>query len=540
MSDIEDGIDHNTSFGNLSKYYQGENMKAADLPIIYNAVDILERNLSKRADKIALVSPEREMTFGQVSLEANQVGNALKGLDVRPGETVAILAHDVPEWVTVYFGIIKIGAIAGGVNTLLTPREHAFILNDCRARVLIVSKTLLPSIDQVLDQLPYLKHIIVIGGEGGKNAIAYSDLIKGSSTELDPAKTHRDDWATLNYSSGSTGEPKGILHAQKDLPLTAQLWGVNVLGMRESDRAYGGPRMFFTFGQGGILIYPWYAGGSTVLNPAPPRITKNVFETVQKYKPTILYNSPTGFAQMLADTEMKNYDISSLRLCVSAGESLPAPVWQAWKDRTGLDIIDGIGSTENYHIFLSNRPDDIRPGSSGKPFPGYDLKIVDESGSEVKRGEIGNLLVKGETATLYYLHQLEKSRKTFLGEWLFTGDKYFIDEDGYYWHAGRSDDMLKVGGIWVSPVEVESTLLSHAAVLEVAVVGQPDSTNLIKPKAYVVLKPEYEPSDEMASQLVTHCREKMAEYKRPRWIEFVPELPKTATGKIQRFKLRGQ
>lgn len=515
-------------------------MKAIDLPIAYNAIDILERNLVGRANNTALLTPEREMTFAQVSREVNQVGNALKGLDVRPGETVAILALDVAEWVTAFFGTIKIGAIAAGVNTLLTPLEHAFILNDCRARVVFVSRQLLPNIDQIRNKLQNVKHVVVIGGEGAKGDIPYAELIKGSPTELDTAQTHRDDWATLNYSSGSTGEPKGILHAQKDLPLTAQLWGVNVLGMSETDRAYGGPRMFFSFGQGGILVYPWYAGGSVVLNPAPPRITKNVFETIQKFKPTILYNSPTGFAQMLADPEMKNYDLSSLRICVSAGESLPAPVWQAWKERTKLDIIDGIGSTENYHIFLSNRPDDIRPGSSGKPFLGYELKIVDEVGNEVKRGEIGNLLVKGETATLYYLHQLEKSRKTFLGEWLFTGDKYYVDDDGYYWHAGRSDDMLKVGGIWVSPVEVESTLLSHAAVLEVAVVGQPDSTNLIKPKAYIVLKPEYQPSEELSSQLIAHCREKMAEYKRPRWIEFVPELPKTATGKIQRFKLRGQ
>jgi len=242
---------------------------------------------------------------------------------------------------------------------------------------------------------------------------------------------------------------------------------------------------------------------------------------------------------MLATEDFNTkYDISSLRLCVSAGESLPASIWHGWKERTGLDIIDGIGSTENFHIFISNRPDDIRPGSSGKPFDGYEVKIVDEDGQEVPRGEVGNLLVKGETAAPFYLHQYEKSRKTFLGEWLFTGDKYFVDEDGFYWHAGRSDDMLKVGGIWVSPVEVESTLISHPAVLECAVVGHLDASNLIKPKAFVVLKEGRAPDDEMKSQLIEHCKEKMADYKRPRWIEFVPELPKTATGKIQRFRLR--
>jgi len=349
------------------------------------------------------------------------------------------------------------------------------------------------------------------------------------------APTHRDDFCSLNYSSGTTGEPKGILHAHKDLPLAAQLWGVDVLGLRESDRAFGAPRLFFTFGTGGVLIFPWYVGASAALMAAPPRIAANLLQHIDHFKPTIFYNSPTGFAQLLAQPDFDAYDRSSLRLCVSAGEALPAPIWHAWKNKTGVDIIDGIGSTENFHIFLSIRPGDIRPGSSGKPFPGYELKIADEQGNALPRGEVGNLLVKGETAALFYLHQYGKSQKTFLGEWLNTGDKYYVDEDGYYWHAGRTDDMLKVGGIWVSPVEVESTLLSHASVLECAVVGQPDASNLIKPKAFVVLKDGQTAS---ADELIAYCRAQMAEYKRPRWIEFVPELPKTATGKIQRFKLR--
>jgi benzoate-CoA ligase family protein len=290
---------------------------------------------------------------------------------------------------------------------------------------------------------------------------------------------------------------------------------------------------------GGNLIFPWYVGASVVLFAGPPRIATNVLEIIDRFKPTILYNAPTGYAATMAVPDfMSKYDLSSLRLCVSAGESLPAPVWHAWKEKTGLDIIDGIGSTENYHIFLSNFPGDIRPGSSGKPFDGYELKIVDAEGNEVPWGEIGNLLVKGETAALFYLHQYERSQQTFQGEWLFTGDKYYIDEDGYYWHAGRSDDMLKVGGIWVSPVEVESTLISHAAVLECAIVGQADKDDLVKPKAFVILNEGYTGSDALADELVAYCKEKMAAYKRPRWIEFVTELPKTATGKIQRFKLR--
>jgi benzoate-CoA ligase family protein len=513
-------------------------LKASDLPLYYNAVDILERNLATRADKVALYHTERELTFRQASDEANRVGHALKKLGVRLGDYVAILALDCPEWVTSFFGIVKIGAVSVGINTLLKSHELQYIFRDSRARVLIVHKALLPSLEPLRDQLEFIEHIVVIGGEAGEGKPRpYKDWIANESTELKAFNTHRDDICSINYSSGTTGEPKGVPHAHKDYPLTSQLWGVNVLGLRESDRTFGAPRLFFTFGTGGILIFPWYVGASVVLMSGAPRIATNILDTIQRFKPTILYNSPTGYAQLIAmpDSHERKYDLSSLRLCVSAGEALPAPIWHGWKEKTGLDIIDGIGSTENFHIFLSNRPDDIRPGSSGKPFDGYELKIVDENGNEVPRGEVGNLLVKGETAALFYLHQYGKSQRTFLGEWLATGDKYYMDDNGYYWHAGRSDDMLKVGGIWVSPVEVESTLLSHPAVLEVAVVGQADASNLIKPKAIVVLK---EGQTATADELIAHCREKMAEYKRPRWIEFVPELPKTATGKIQRFKLR--
>ncbi len=515
-------------------------MKAADLPLYYNAVDILEHNLTARADKTALCSFEREMTFRQVAEEANCVGNALRRLDVRMGEVVGILSLDVPEWVTTFFGAMKIGAVAMGLNTLLKPHEYAYMLRDSRARVLVVHEKLLPAIEEIRDGAPFLEHVVVIGQDGRPGDRKYADWVAGESRELEAAVTHRDDSCSLNYSSGTTGEPKGILHAHKDYPLTSQLWGVNVLGLRESDRTFAAAKLFFTFGLGGNLIFPWYAGASVTLLAGPPRIATNVLEIVHRFRPTILYNAPTGYAATLAvENFTEKYDLSSLRLCVSAGESLPAPLWHTWKEKTGLDIIDGIGSTENFHIFLSNRPGELRPGSSGKPFEGYDLKIVDDEGREVPRGEIGNLLVKGETAALLYLHQYAKSQKTFQGEWLFTGDKYYVDEDGFYWHAGRSDDMLKVGGIWVSPVEVESTLMSHPAVLECAVVGQMDSAQLVKPKAFVILKPGYYPSPELEAELIEHCRTMMAEYKRPRWIEFAPDLPKTATGKIQRFKLRG-
>jgi benzoate-CoA ligase family protein len=513
-------------------------MRAEDLPLYYNAVEILEHNLAERGDKVALYSPSRNLTFQEVANEANQVGNALKKLDLRIGEVVGILAFDSPEWVTSYFGTLKVGGVALGMNTLLTPAEYDYMLRDSHARVLVVQDALLPKIEEIRAGQPFLEHVVVIG-EAGENTVAYGDWIAGQSIELERMNTHRDDFATLNYSSGTTGQPKGVPHAHKDLPLTAQLWGVNVLGLREDDRTFSVAKLFFAFGQGGNLIYPWYAGAGIVLYPGSPRVAASVLEMIDRFRPTIFYNAPTGYAMSLAMSDLtETYDLSSLRLCVSAGEALPAPIWQQWKERTGLDIIDGIGSTENYHIFLSNRPGDIRPGSSGKPFKGYELRIVDEAGNDVAQGEVGNLLVKGESATLAYLHQYEKSQQTFRGEWLFTGDKYYVDEDGYYWHAGRSDDMIKAGGIWVSPVEVESVLLSHEAVLECAVVGKSDQAGLDKPKAFVVLKQGRIPSPDLEQELIAYCREKMAGYKRPRWIEFVDDLPKTATGKIQRFRLR--
>ena len=514
--------------------------KASEVPLYYNAVDILERNLAERADKIALYSPERAMTFRQVSDEANQVGNALKKLGVRLGDFVGIMSLDVPEWVTSFFGVLKIGAIAVGMNTLLTPPEYAYILRDCRARVLIAHESLLSLVEEIRDEQRFLERVVVIGYPARGGDLAYRDWIHNEATGLEAAPTHRDDLCTLNYSSGTTGEPKGIPHAHKDMPLSAQLYGVDAIGLCDDDRTFAIAKLFFTYGLGNNLMYPWCVGASVVLSPASARVAANVLEAIDRFKPTVLHGVPTNYAAMLAvEGFTEKYDLSSLRMCISAGEALPVPIWQAWKQQTGLEIIEGIGTVENFALFLTNRPGDNRPGSTGKPVEGFEIKIVDDDGNPVPRGEVGNLLVKGETASLSYLHQYEKSRRTFRGEWLFTGDKYYVDADGYYHHVGRADDMLKVGGIWVSPVEVESTLLGHEAVLEAAVVGQPDQSNLIKPKAFVVLKKGHAPSDELAQALIEHCKQNMAAYKRPRWIEFVDELPKTTTGKIQRGKLRG-
>ena len=514
--------------------------RAADIPLHYNAVDVLERNLSARGDKVALYSPQRTMTFGQVSHEADRVGHALDAkLGVRLGDFVALLCLDGSEWVASFFGILKAGAVAVSINTMATPRECDYILRDCRARVLFVHESLLPAIEAIRAGQPFLEHVVVVGGPARAPDLAYAELIAGEATGFRAAATHRDDPCMLNYSSGTTGEPKGIPHAHKDLPLTAQLYALDAIGLREDDVTFSVAKLFFTYGSGGNLIWPWYAGASIVLSAAPARVATNILETIDRFRPTVLNGVPTSYASMLAvDGFVERYDLSSLRLCLSAGEALPPAIWHAWKQRTGHEIVEGIGTTENLALYLTNRPGDARPGSTGKPVEGYEIKIVDDDGRPVARGETGNLLVKGETAALNYLHQYERSRRTFLGEWLATGDRFRADDDDRYWYVGRSDDMLKVGGIWVSPQEIENTLTAHAAVLECAVIGQPDRSDLIKPKAFVVLRAGYAPSDEMARELIAYCATELAAFKRPRWIEFVDELPRTATGKLQRSRLR--
>lgn len=517
-------------------------MKISDLPLQYNTVDILDHNLATRADKVALYSLEREMTFREVSEEANQVGNALEKLGVRMGTFVAILSLDLPEWVTSFFGVVKVGGVAVGMSTTLTPPEHAYMLDDSRATVLIVHETLLPRIEGILAERPFLKHVVVIGSADASTriqAIAYDDWIRGETKERDAAPTHQDDLCTLNYTSGTTGRPKGVMHAHKDMPISSQLYTVDTLGIGENDRTFSIARLFFTYGLGANLFSPWHVGASTVFCSQPPRVVTNVLETIDRFKPTFLFNVPTGYASIMAvEGFAEQYDLSSLRLCAASGESLPAPLWKAWKEKTGLKIVESMGTTETFAPFLSNRPGDIRPGTIGKGVDGFELKLTDDNGQEVPRGEIGDLLVKGETFSLLYQHQYHKGQHSFRQEWLLTGDKFYVDEDGYYHYAGRVDDMIRAGGIWVSPVEIEHTLGSHEAVFECAVMGYPDRDGLVKPKAFVALGQGYTASDELSDELIEYCKAHMAPYKRPRWIEFMDELPKTPTGKIQRSALR--
>ena len=513
-------------------------MKAADLPLYYNLSQILEDNLPKRSQKVALYSAERSITFQEASDEANRVGNALQKMDVRFGDCVGILAPDSAEWVTTFFGITKIGAVALGMNTLLKPEEYGYILRDSRVRVIVVHESMLPLIELTRNDHKTLKHVVVIGHPERAEDSSFAEWISGESTELEAEATHRDDFASLHYSSGTTGPPKGILHAHKDYPLIAQLSGSDLFGVTEADRTFAVAKLFFVYGIGANLIFPWYAGASAIFYGGSPRSAAGVLSTVDEFKPTIFVSVPTNYTSLLAFSGLtEKYDLSSIRMCVSAGEALPASIWTMWKKKTGLEILDTIGCTESYHTFLANRPGEIKPGSSGKPSPGYEAKIVNDDGIEVQQGEIGHLMIKGESIALFYLHQSEKSRHTFRGDWLFTGDRYLMDEDGFYWHQGRGDDMLKIGGLWVSPVEIENVIRDHPAVLECAVIGHRDLADLIKPKVFITLNEGLSKTDELMKELLQLCTKGLETHKRPRWFEFVDELPRTATGKIQRFRL---
>ena len=516
-------------------------MKAADLPLYYNMCEILENNLETRADKTALLSADGSMSFREVSRQVNQIGNALLRCGVQFGDCVAILCPDRPEWVTSFFAATKIGGVALGMNTLLKSAEYDYILGDSRARVLIVHESLLDVIAPVLANHKTLQRVILIGDAAETDHTAFDAWIEGEMQTLEAERTHRDDFCSLHYSSGTTGMPKGVLHAHKDYPLIAQLSGVDVFGMTEDDRTFSVAKLFFVYGIGGNLIFPWYVGASCVLHAGPPRQAAAVLKTIETFKPTIFVSVPTVYGSILALPKFsERYDFSSIRMCLSAGEALPARAWQAWKDATELEILDTIGCTETYHTFMANRPGAIRPGSSGKPIDGYDVCLVDDDGNPVPAGQVGNLMVRGESTALFYLHQSEKSRHTFRGEWLFTGDQYVMDEDGYYWHQGRGDDMLKVGGLWVSPTGIEDVLSAHDAVTECAVVGDYDNAGLLKPKAFVCLQDGREESKELLGELLKLCAGKLDAHERPRWVIFVDDLPRTATGKLQRFKLREQ
>lgn len=522
-------------------------LTAADLgiPAVFNAAArFVDRNVEiGRGDRVAIECGDDRITYAQVLARVNQCGSALRSaLNVRPEERIVLLLTDGPAFAYCFFGAIKIGAVPIPLNTLWTPVDYQFVLDDSRAAVLVVSESLLPQIARMpaLNRRS-LRHIVVVGEEDGDlGDVRLDDLLEAGSAELEAEPTSRDAPAFWLYSSGSTGTPKGCVHLQHDMAVCAELFGHGVLGLRPGDRTFSVAKLFFAYGLGNALYMPFAVGATTILWPGAPT-PQAVYDVIERHRPTVFFSVPTGYAMMLAQNPpagRPDYDLSSVRLGVSAGESLPAALYERFKQRFGVDILDGIGSTEVLHMFISNRPDAIRPGSSGLVVPGYEARLLDVDGEPVVPGEIGNLWIDGDSTCAYYWNQHDKTRETIEGRWIRTGDKYTQDADGYFWYAGRSDDMLKVGGLWVSPVEIENVLAAHESVLESGVVGHEDRDRLTKPLAFVVLRHGCAGTPELAAALQQFVRERLAEYKRPRWVRFVAALPKTATGKIQRFKLR--
>src|SRR5262245_27784461 len=515
-------------------------MEASErLPQQFNvAAHFVDGNVSEgRAQTPAFHCENRVLTYADVQDLANRTGNVLKSLGVEMESRVLVLCLDTPEFLGAFWGAIKIGAVPIPVNTLMRSADYLYFLDDRLARVAVISAPLLAEVGPVLGQARFLKHVLVAGGNPG-SYLSYEDQVARASATLDATPTSRDDAAFWLYSSGSTGFPKGAVHLHHDMWICVETYGKQVLGIRPTDKVYSAAKLFFAYGLGNAGYMPMAVGAQSVLYPHRPT-PETVFEILTRHRPTLFFGIPTLYASMLAVKEAeRRFDLSSLRLCVSAGEALPEEIYNRWRERFGVEILDGIGTTEILHVFLSNRPGAVRPGSSGTPVPGYQAIIVDDDGRPVKQGDIGNLRVKGDSTMAYYWNKHDKTRETLFGPWIQTGDKYWQDADGHFWYAGRSDDMLKVGGRWVSPVEVEATLIKHAAVLEAAVVGKEDDDRLVKPKAFVVLKEPAQGSTGLADELRAFVKDKIAPYKYPRWIEFVSELPKTATGKIQRFKLR--
>jgi benzoate-CoA ligase family protein len=519
---------------------RAQSVSTPSIPNDFNvATYFVDRNVAEgRGDNIAIECGDLRITYREVLDNVNRFGNALRrGLDVRIEERVLLLLLDCPEYVYCFFGAIKIGAIPIPTSTLFKPTDYEYLLNDSRARVIVISEALLPQLQAIpRERLRYLRDVVVVG-TAPSGTTSFDALIAQQSTDLEPEPTSKDDAAFWLYSSGSTGAPKGCVHLHHDMVFCTELYARGVLGITEHDRCFSVAKLFFAYGLGNALFFPFGVGATTILFAGPPT-PANVFEMVGKYRPTLFFSVPTNYAMLLAGSNEARCDFSSVRWGVSAGEALPPAVFERFRTRFGVTILDGIGSTEIGHIFISNQPDAIQPGSSGKPVVGYESKIVDDDDEPVPQGEIGNLLVRGDSTCAMYWNKHEKTRDTIEGHWIRTGDKYWQDADGFFWYAGRGDDMLKVGGIWVSPIEVENALIEHPSVLEAGVVGREDNDRLVKPLAYVVCASGVSGSAELARELQDFVRARLAEYKRPRWVEFVAELPKTGTGKTQRFKLR--
>lgn len=510
-----------------------------DVPKTYNCVStFLDRHIEEgRGEKTAIYFGDEVITYKQVYEQANRLGNVLRNLNVERENRVYLLLPDSPSLIYAMLGAMKIAAVPIPINTRLPAESQIYMLNDSRAKVMIVSESLLGMVEKIKPRLKFLQHIIV-DGESSSDYLKLSDLLASAPTELETAETDRDETAFWLYTSGSTGEPKGVVHQHQNWIYCCECYAKSILNFDENDVCLSVSKLFHAYGLGSGLFFPFYFGGATVMFPDVPR-PDPFLAAAEKYGVTLFYGVPTFFAAALAIPDLeKKYDLSKIRLCTSAGEPLPKVLFERWKEKFNVEILDGIGSTEVLHIYISPRPGQVRPGSTGWPCPGYEVKIVDEEGNSLPRGEMGTLWVKGESTTTGFWNKKEKTRKQCVGEWFNTEDLWYIDEDGYYWYSGRADDAFKSRGEWVMPVEIENVIIKHPAVLESAVIGSKDNDGLDKPMAFVVLQSEQEDTEKLEKELQEHIRKELPRFKVPAQIRFVSDVPKTATGKYQRFKLR--
>ncbi len=520
---------------------------AIELPDRFNVADyfILPTLGEQQAGRTYMVCEDDTLTFRGLHEGANRVANALIRLGLEPENRVLLLTLESVLFPPLFFGAIRLGAVPVPVNTMLAAKDYLYYLNDSRARVLVVDEALWPLIEPIEKELTHQRHIVISNGSvAGKPSL--EDLMAAESAEFETRIMTPDDPAFWLYTSGSTGSPKAAVHLHHDMVYSTELFGKTILDLGEEDISFSAAKFFFAYGLGNSLYVPLGTGGSSVVYPGRPT-PEAIFANLQRFRPTVFFGVPTLYNGML-----NTYDawlagdnppdplprLEHLKFAVSAGESLPPELFRRWQKHFGCEILDGIGSTEMLHIFICNRKGQVRPGSTGTVVPGYDARLVDEHGAEVADGQVGALLVRGDSAAAYYWNKHEKTKATMLGDWMVTGDQFSRDDDGFYWYQGRNDDMMKVSGAWVSPVEVENALLTHPAVSECAVVGHADETGLVKTKAFVVLKGATEAGEPLADELRQHVREAISGFKAPQWVEFVPDLPKTATGKIRRFQLR--
>jgi len=510
-----------------------------EIPDRHNLVDhFLDRHIKEgRGAKVAIICGDRQTTYAELADQVNRLGNGLLGLGLQDEQRVLLVLPDIPEFAVAYLGTMKIGAVAVPTSTALRAADYAYFLEESRSRVAIVHSTLLSEFTPALSRQPHCKHVIVCG-EATQGYLHWNEVLTNASPKLEAAPTNKDDVAFWLWTSGSTGRPKAAVHAHGDWNYCCEYYGRGVLDISPDDVTFSSSKLFHAYGLGNGLMFPFHVGATTVLYPGKPQ-AGTILDFVQSVRPTLFFSVPTLYAAMLQEAE-RNADchLASVRLSVSAAEPLPAEIFRRWKARFGVEILDGIGSTEVLHIYLSARAGRVRPGSTGEAVPGYELAIVDHAGQPVSPGTIGDLLAAGPSIASCYWNRQTLTRDRMRGRWFFTGDKYSVDEDGYFWYAGRSDDMFRVSGQWLSPIEVESALIEHRCVLEAAVIAFEEGTGLHTPQAFVVLREGYDGTAELAKELQDFVKQRITPYKYPRRVEFLAELPKTAAGKLLRYKLR--